>query len=75
MFGQKSMKEYVAEFRSYPGMTDKEAEILAMIQYSPRFAESTCVLEKGMSKEEFSEIRKSGIHKYKTGGGTEYWRF
>jgi hypothetical protein len=75
MSGQKSMKKYVDEFKSYPGITDKEAEVLAMIRCAGRYAESTCVLEKGMSQEEFSELRISGIRKYHAGGGTEHWRF
>jgi len=46
-----------------PGMTEQEALFLATIRSNPRFSERT-LRKDGMSREEYAEIRWSGMQKY-----------
>jgi len=58
---ERDFEKIKAKMMTVPGMTEKEAHVLAMIR-STRHAEQNLEAD-GMSREEFAELRWSGMQK------------
>ena len=68
-----AMDEVTAEMMEYPGMTEPEAYVLALIIVVTRGWPNTAMDERGYSEDKCRELQASGSRKYKDGGGNEYF--
>jgi len=71
---EKALERCIVEFKTYPNITDMEAEVMAWCLQSPRFWPTHFQREYNLTKEQSRALLSSGAEKYRAGGGKEHWQ-